>query len=241
MFSRFHDFTRGNQKVHKRTVVWCYHLMPNQMFTLMFWDRLTRGLGAAAVIGFVISAYSPLWNKVGLALSDRIAPQSSDAIVVLAAALRRDGTLNDESLRRALHGIGLYRRGLAPLLVLSGSGGQNPPTISEAEVRAELARSMGIPNERIVIEKTANTTHEESVIIAGLLQPHKAASILLVTDSFHMRRSRLVFERAGFRVLPAPSDEDPTIMESPTTRLWLMTRVLQETFGLAYYRFAGYL
>ena len=41
-------------------------------------------------------------------------------------------------------------------------------------------------------------------------------TVLLVTDAIHMRRARALFERAGFTVRPAPTDdgddtEDPRI------------------------------
>jgi hypothetical protein len=45
----------------------------------------------------------------------------ADAIVVLGAeGVRGNGTLSDASLRRALHGVDLYRRGLAKTIVFTG-------------------------------------------------------------------------------------------------------------------------
>lgn len=180
-----------------------------------------------------------MWNRIASALAGPTMVASSDAIVVLSASLLSDKTLTDESLRRALHGIRLYQRGLAPLIVLSGRERVSPPT--EAEIRAKLARDMGIPADAILLEKAANTTREESMRIGELLLSRNARRILLVTESLHMRRAKLVFERAGFQVLPAPSDEYPQIASAPAGRFWLMFRVLQETGGLLYYRTAGYI
>lgn len=207
----------------------------------MLWNRIIYGMGVGAVIVSLVSAFTPAWNTAGRAMSPHAVIEASDAIVVLGGGVWSDTTLGDESLRRVVYGIRLHQRGLAPLIVLSGPERVSPPTIPEADVRAKLARDMGIPAGSILLEKTARTTYEESVRIADLLRPHKASRILLVTESLHMRRAKLLFERAGFQVLPAPSDEFPNVLFSPADRLWLMTRLLQETLGLMYYRVWGYL
>ena len=205
----------------------------------MLWNRLTSVLGPAVLILFLVSAYTPVWNGIASALAEPAVIESADAIVVLSASLLGNKTLTAESLRRAFHGIGLYRRGLAPLIILSGRERVSPPT--EAEIRARLARDMGIQADAILLEETANTTREESMRIGELLLSRNARRILLVTQSLHMRRAKLVFERAGFHVLPAPSDQYPKIASGPAGRFWLMFRVLQETVGLLYYRSAGYI
>jgi uncharacterized SAM-binding protein YcdF (DUF218 family) len=40
---------------------------------------------------------------------------------------------------------------------------------------------------------------------ASLLQPAGIQRIYLVTHAWHMRRARLAFEHAGFKVIPAPT------------------------------------
>lgn len=50
--------------------------------------------------------------------------------------------LSTSSLRRALHGITLHRKGLAPLLVFLGPA--RGAGLVEAEIRAELARELGV-------------------------------------------------------------------------------------------------
>lgn len=151
------------------------------------------------------------------------------------------GVLAEESMRRVLRGIELYRQGLAPMLVLSGTGRSDEPKPTEAEVRAKLAITMGIPPEAIFKEETANTTREESQHIAGLLRQRNVQRILLVTESLHMRRAKLVFERAGVQVLPAISADYSRVANTPGDRLWLTTRIFQETAALIYYRVAGYI
>jgi uncharacterized SAM-binding protein YcdF (DUF218 family) len=134
----------------------------------------------------------------------------------------------------------LHRKGLAPLLLLSGPGrGEGP---AEAEVRAELARALGLSPEVILTESEAQTTREEAVKSGALLREKGVGRILLVTGSHHMlSRAQRLFERAGFEVLAAPTDEVSSEASSPEGRLRLMRQILQELLARFYYRVAGYL
>jgi uncharacterized SAM-binding protein YcdF (DUF218 family) len=203
---------------------------------------MVRGLGAVTVIAFLIVFLTPASNVAGhwLAVTSG-PPQQADAIVVLGAGLMPGGVLNEESMRRVIAGIELYKKGMAPLLVVSGSGGLEAPAPSEAAVRVKLAEEMGIPPAAILKEDTANTTHEESIHISRTLRSRNAVRILLVTESLHMNRARQVFERAGLQVQPAVSADYPAIVTSPAERLWLAMRIAQESCALIYYRLAGYI
>jgi uncharacterized SAM-binding protein YcdF (DUF218 family) len=126
----------------------------------------------------------------------------------------------------------LHRKGLAPLLLLSGPGrGEGP---AEAEVRAELARALGLSPEVILTESEAQTTREEAVKSGALLREKGVGRILL-------SRAQRLFERAGFEVLAAPTDEVSSEASSPEGRLRLMRQILQELLARFYYRVAGYL
>jgi uncharacterized SAM-binding protein YcdF (DUF218 family) len=142
-------------------------------------------------------------------------------------------------LYRARYGIALYRRGLAPLLVFTGPArGEGP---AEATVRAELARELGIPAEVILTETGAKTTREEAVRVGALLRPRGVRKILLVTNSLHMARARGLFERDGFEVLAAPTDDLSKTLGEPELRIELMRQMLEELIAQLYYRVAGYL
>jgi uncharacterized SAM-binding protein YcdF (DUF218 family) len=159
----------------------------------------------------------------------------------LGAGTLIDDTLTDESMRRFIRGMSLYKEGRAPLLVLLGPVLQIRPGRSEAATRTQIAVEFGIPRDAVVTLATALTTHEEAVLTADALRPRSVSRILLVTESMHMRRAKLLFEKAGFIVLPVSSDNFPEIATDPQDRLWLILRLAQETVGLVYYRIAGYI
>jgi uncharacterized SAM-binding protein YcdF (DUF218 family) len=200
--------------------------------------RIIRGFGALTIIGILVVAATPVSNILGerLAVTESV-PSNADAIVVLGAGLIHAGLLKEESMRRVVRGVELYKQGLAPLLILLGSG---VPSESEAEVRSRFASAMGIPLDAIIKLETTNT-RVESTQTASLLRPRNLHRIILVTESLHMRRAKLAFERAGFEVWPGVSANYPAALSQPADRLWLAMRVAQESAALIYYRLAGYL
>jgi uncharacterized SAM-binding protein YcdF (DUF218 family) len=159
--------------------------------------------------------------------------------VVLGGGMEGDGALSTSSLRRTIHGITLFQRGFAPLLVFSGPTSQ-PHGREEAEVRAEMARLLGVSPAAILTETTARMTRAEAVRMAALLQPRGVSTILLVTSYAHMARSRQLFENVGFTVQPAPVD-DITHVHTPEARWESMRPLVQEFLARVYYRIAGYL
>jgi uncharacterized SAM-binding protein YcdF (DUF218 family) len=204
------------------------------------WERIIRGLGFCAAIVFVSVALTPLSNFVGTTFTPVPERKISDAIVVLGAGLKHGGSLQEESLRRAIAGIELYKQGLAPILVLSGRNRDEDPLITEAEQRSKLAQTLGIPVEAILKEETANTTREEAVRISRLLMHRGLRRILLVTASLHLRRAKLAFESTGLEVFPVPSDDYAVAAISAEERLKLAGGIVKESAALAYYRLAGY-
>lgn len=203
------------------------------------WAWTCRLLGLAVVLLFLVTAFTALPNFLSRCLQTPSRLEAAGAIVVLGAGVEPDGVLSDASMRRALEGMVLYRRGLAPLLLFSGPGRGGGP--EEAEIRAELARALGISPEAILTEGGAETTREEAVKSRKLLRERDVRRILLVTGSHHMARAQRLFEHVGLEVLAAPTDEFSSNVSHPEGRLRLMRRTLQELLARFYYRVAGYL
>ncbi len=200
--------------------------------------RLYRILGFVVVALLAVSAFTSLPRLVSSWMGGVWRPEPADAIVVLGTGgADPDGAISRASLRRTLHGIALYRRGLAPVLVLSGSASQEGP--DEAAVRADVARGFGVPSDAILTESRAHTTREEALLLRARLQPRGLSRILLVADPVDSGRARRVFERAGFAVFMAPTD--PGSVSDPEARLALTRRILGEWVAWGYYWAAGYL
>ena len=190
-----------------------------------------RILGFAGLLVFVAAAFTPLPNRLNAWMAGSPQLESADAIVVLGrGGADSDGVLTNRSLRRVLHGVELYRSGLAPLLVLSGTG-------EETGARSVLVQGLGVPAAAILEVSSVHTTREEAERIGQLLLPRNQRRILLVGDPIDMPRTRAVMERVGFAVLPAPTAA--TGPSLPEGRLALLRDIATELAGLAYYRVTG--
>ena len=196
-----------------------------------------RVVGAAAMTVFLVVGFMPLPDGLTGWMSRADLLRPAEAIVVLGGGgVRPDGTLTDVSFRRTFHGIELYRRGLAPLLVLSGEQSSGR---SEAQVRGEVALTCGIAPSAIVTALSGHTTRDEGAAIGKLLGERRIRRIVLVADAEGMRRAAAVFAKRGFDVIAAPTADVVSIGGGPGDRLSHARWVAIEAVALLYYRFTG--
>lgn len=198
-----------------------------------------RGLGAAALLLFFLAGFTPAVELLGSQVIPERPAERAEAIVVLGAGgVAAGGGLTDSSLRATMEGVNLFHEGWAPLLVLSGGGGQLRRT--EAETRAEFARQSGVPAAAIVIAGPVRTTREEALKVRALLEPRGIRKVLLVVDGPGALRAMAVFERVGFEAVPAPWGEGVPIDATPEDRLTLLRSIAMEALARLYYRLMGY-
>lgn len=165
----------------------------------------------------------------------------TDAIVVLGGGRSfapefGDDELKPNSLVRLRYAAWLARATGRPLLATGGS-----PTGHEAEAAVmarTLMRDYGVPVRWT--ESASDTTEENARFSAAMLRPAGVRRITLVSSGWHLRRARMLFEREGFVVLPAPtglvSEEDSWVSRlTPSGQAleqnWL---ALREWLGLAW-------
>ena len=190
-------------------------------------DRIVGVVGVFAAIGFLAIALTPISNYASAHFAIEPIIRPSGAIVVLGSGVWRGGMLDDESLRRTVRGIELYKTNFAPLIIFSGPGRNDEGNKSEAEIRTGLALTMGVPRNAIIKDDKAKTTHEESIRISEILKSHEVHNILLVTESLHMRRAIYLFQRTGIEVYPVPSDNFTEAATSSRGRLELAVRIVE--------------
>ena len=135
--------------------------------------------------------------------------KEKDAIVVLSGGLHQAGNkkystyeFNDPD--RFFAGIDLIKKYKADKLIFTA--GQLPWSdkgLPEGYVLKDKAISLGIPGVILVTKKVKNT-YEESLAVTKIIPNN--SSIILVTSAFHMQRSKYLFEKQGFDVMPYPVD-----------------------------------
>lgn len=116
-------------------------------------------------------------------------PEKVDIILVLGS----------QDLRSAKHGAKLFLDGWAPLIVFTGKHGRLTKDTfkkTEAEVFADEAIKMGVPEDKIIIEPNATNTGENILFTRKLLEEKRVntSSFIVVTKPYTLRRALATFE-----------------------------------------------
>jgi len=95
----------------------------------------------------------------------------------------------------------LYYKGrVGKLLISGGSGSISHPNHREATYVKKYLKSIQVPDSAVMIENDSKNTYENALFTKHLLDSMQfKGSILLVTSSFHMRRSLAIFKKAGYQ------------------------------------------
>jgi uncharacterized SAM-binding protein YcdF (DUF218 family) len=206
---------------------------------------LLRAFGkVAAAYGVLLFLvlHTPVTDWFAYPLLPPMDAERSDAIVVLSAWATSAGELNESGLRRTLTGGRLYKRGMAPVIVVTGRRARAAEEEGDAlRASAELLEDLGVPAAAITIEDRSDNTHESAINVAAMARARRWWRVTLVTDAFHMQRARKAFEREGLQVFSAPTMLWQVGGERPSIRLAKLDSVLHEYGGLAYYWARGWL
>ncbi|MGB7381137.1 MAG: YdcF family protein [Rivularia sp. (in: cyanobacteria)] len=185
------------------------------------WKRLWSGFGTLLLVTY-FSAQFPLTtaaaNKGLVAFVPPDRGQTADAIVVLG----RGEAFRNSRVEVAAN---LWESQRAPLIFASGSG-------DGSEIVNQLER-IGIPSQALEEEHCSQTTKENALFTASVLQPQGIKKIILVTDPPHMLRSLLTFRNVGFEVIPHKS---PAPHLTQTRKAMMM---FYEYMGLVKYGLKG--
>lgn len=165
--------------------------------------RLAFLVGGACGLAWLVSA----WLVLRAATREEATPaEPADAIVVLGAAQYR-GRPSPVLRARLDHAVGLYARGVAPRVVLTG-GVADGDTASEAAVSRLYVLRAGIPDSAILMENEGRTTGQSLDRVARLLRARALTDVVLVSDPFHVLRARRLAERDGLTVRTSPTRTD---------------------------------
>ena len=172
-----------------------------------------RLLGRAAIAASALLLAGWLASAVGvLVWSSRDGAgrnTRADAIVVLGAA-QYEGRPSPVLKARLDHAIDLHRRGLAPLLIVTGGRGYGDTT-TEAAVSQRYAVKRGVPAEAILLEDQGRTTSESMRAVAAILETSRDSPrrVILVSDPFHMLRLAVLARRFSLDPETSPTRTSP--------------------------------
>ena len=104
-------------------------------------------------------------------------PEKADAIVLLGG----------ESQARPVEAARLFKAGVAPLVLIIGTG--DTPTNRRALIKE------GVPPDRIMVETKSRSTLQNADFAKPLLEKAGVRQAVLVTSSFHARRALTTFQQ----------------------------------------------
>lgn len=173
-----------------------------------FWGELWRWFFTAvwfAILAAMVAGGVLIAAIYQQARADGARP--AQAIVVLGTAQYNGwpGPVFQARLDRALE---LWQQGYAPLLVVTG-GKMPGDGYTEAEAAWAYLTSMGVPPEAIVMENAATDTWESMQGVAEVLQPLGVNDVILVSDGFHLFRSRMMARDVGLTATGSAAEASP--------------------------------
>ncbi len=139
-----------------------------------------------------------------------------DAIVVLGAA--HYGGRPSPVLRARLdHALELYHQGLAQRLIVTG--GTHPgDRESEATVQRRYLLERSVPESVVTVLGEGASTEESMTAVSHWIHREGLATVLLVSDGFHLGRLRLEARRVQLTAYTSPAPESP--IQTGSRREW---------------------
>lgn len=144
-----------------------------------------------------------------------------------------------------------FQKRVGKILITGGSGSISKPKQREAIYIKKYLKAILIPDSNIIIENNSKNTYENAVFTKHILDSMQFnGSILLVTSSFHMRRSLAIFNKAGFKnVTPYVTNKISGLRKYEIDHCFIpnieaiatLNLILHEILGYITYKAKGYL
>lgn len=119
----------------------------------------------------------------------------ADAVVILGAQVRPDGTPSKMLKERLDTGISAYEAGLAERIIVSGDHGQD--NYDEVNAMKDYAVDRGVPSEHIFMDHAGFSTYESMYRAKAVFQ---AENIIVITQKYHLYRAVYDAEAMGLQV-----------------------------------------
>lgn len=125
------------------------------------------------------------------------APENYDAIVVLGAQVKDDGTLSVQLAWRMDAALEAWQKHPCTVVVCGGQGRDEPGP--EAEYMRDYLLEKGVPAEQILAETSSTNTRENLEHARELLEGSGAETVLIVTSQYHLPRAMAMANDLGLQ------------------------------------------
>lgn len=185
---------------------------------ILIWRNHTKGakwIFSVATFFFILFSFDPMTEILLNHYENRYPAFNSQSlknpaeikhIVVLAGGYVPNPPLHPITseitkftLVRLIEGIRIHKLMPGSKLVFTGKGWAQK---TEAQAMKELAVGLGVSDANIILEEESTNTYAHTLNLKNLL---KDEPFILVTSALHMPRAMGVFEKAGYKPIPAPT------------------------------------
>lgn len=191
-----------------------FFILPPGLFVVIFWIVAFLGRKDKKVFvlsflsGFIIYLLSiePVKDTLLSPLETKYSQPKNvngDVIVVLGGGSYNTGILTEDSLKRVLSGFVLHKKLNVPIILSGGSAITNLP---EAEAMKGVLDELGVDKSMIFTDVYSRDTLQNAFFTKRICQKYGFKNVILITSAYHMPRSVMVFEKAGLKVIPYPTD-----------------------------------
>jgi uncharacterized SAM-binding protein YcdF (DUF218 family) len=198
-------------------------------------NRVIRGVRTLlALTGLAVLAvtFTPLVPWCAAKLAGPWNDSKGDVLVVLSASDEQFGLLARDSYLRARYAVLNWRGGHYRKVIVCGR--------DAGPVMRDYLVFSGIPAASVVVEDRSQSTRENALFAAPILNAEPGRRILLTSD-FHMFRAIRAFRKAGVEVEPLPVPDVRKYASQRTWRLPLSWTLATELAKIAYYRWKGWI
>lgn len=113
------------------------------------------------------------------------------------------GAPSEEMLARIITAVRLQKKLNIPIIVSGGAVFKGKK--AEAPIVKRFITDLGIPEHMVIVEDKSRDTIENAKYSLELCKRFNCKEPILVTSSFHMKRSVMSFEKVGLKVMPVPA------------------------------------
>jgi vancomycin permeability regulator SanA len=151
----------------------------------------------------------PLWFLIHTiyivadGLTDEIA--KTDVAVVLGNTVEPSGKPSERLKARLDKAVELYEKNLVGKIIVSGGFGVEG--FEEADVMRDYLVSRGVSESDIILDRDGYDTHKTAVNTRAIMQANGFQSVTIVSQYFHITRTRLAFQKAGIENIYAAHAE----------------------------------
>lgn len=122
--------------------------------------------------------------------------QNADLAVILGNKVNQDGTLSKRLEKRLESGINLYENHRIKKILVSGGLGKEG--FYEGDKMKEFLVEKGIPDSLIIVDNHGDNTRATVINTLKLKPQLKFNSLIIVSQYFHVTRTKKLFKDQGF-------------------------------------------